>query len=396
MTNTLWKSTAALAVSLALAGTSLAADNAQVESLQKKLDQQQKQIDELKKQVEAAVEATENVDGAGAASKSTFGGYGELHYGNYDKKAPDGASSTDDKAFDFHRFVLFFGHEFNDKVRFFSELELEHALAGEGKKGEVELEQAFIEYRVSDAFAWKAGLFLLPVGMLNETHEPPTFYGTERNRVESDIVPTTWWEGGVGATYRFADGLTGEFDLTSGLYTGQSFNIRSGRQKVSKAKGDALAYTGRLKYTAIPGLELATTLQFQSDLLQGEGTTASASEEASATLFEVHAAWQIGQFDVRALYAMWDIDSATAEAANVDKQDGWFIEPGFRINEMFGVFARYSVWDNGGLAVETEKKSAQFGINTWVHPNVVLKADYEKLSGALDDKGFNLGVGYYF
>ena len=85
-------------------------------------------------------------------------------------------------------------------MRFFSEFELEHSLVkdtqeGEEAPGEVELEQAFIEYDFDQRNTARAGVFLLPIGILNETHEPPTFYGVERNTVENVIIPTTWWAG---------------------------------------------------------------------------------------------------------------------------------------------------------------------------------------------------------
>jgi hypothetical protein len=114
------------------------------------------------------------------SNKTTLGGYGELHYNNLrDQK---GSSNKDQM--DFHRFVLFVNHEFNDKMRLVTELELEHSLSGDGKPGEVELEQAYIQYDLTAKTSITGGLFLTPVGILNETHEPPTFYGVERNDVE--------------------------------------------------------------------------------------------------------------------------------------------------------------------------------------------------------------------
>ena len=120
-----------------------------------------------------------------------------MHYNNLSNQY-DGVDAKDDKdELDLHRFVLFFGHQFTNDVRFFSELEVEHNVAGEGKNGEVEIEQAYIEWDYTDNHALKSGVFLVPVGILNETHEPDTFYGVERNAVEKDIIPSTWWEGGV-------------------------------------------------------------------------------------------------------------------------------------------------------------------------------------------------------
>ncbi|MEK9765788.1 MAG: porin, partial [Thalassolituus sp.] len=148
----------------------------------------QAQIDELRMQVNALADALDQQASASAGNGVYLGGYGEMHLN---------LNQGSDNEIDFHRYVLFVGKEFNDKVRFFSELELEHSLAGDGKPGEVELEQAYVEVDVADNTQVKTGLFLLPVGILNETHEPETFYGVERNNVEKRIIPTTWWEGGV-------------------------------------------------------------------------------------------------------------------------------------------------------------------------------------------------------
>ncbi|WP_041409660.1 porin [Shewanella amazonensis] len=359
-----------------------------IEQQQQVLKDLEKRLEETEKRVEQTADATEA--NASAKSATTIGGYGELHYNNIDNNAD---SSKDKTEMDFHRFVLFFGHEFTNKTRFFSELELEHSLAGEGKKGEVELEQAYIEHDFTDAITAKAGLFLMPVGIINETHEPNTFYGVERNPVESNIVPSTWWEGGLAVNLKAAPGLAFDAAITSGLKVKDDYNVRSGRQKVSNANADALAYTGRVKYTGIAGLELAASAQYQSDLTQGKDGV----DEASATLLEAHGIYSIGGFTIKALYAQWNIDGAEAELLGRDSQKGWYIEPSYRFNDSFGIFARYNEWDNeAGNDADTTKKLTSVGINYWLHENVVFKADYEKQSGALDSDGFNLGVGYQF
>ena len=143
----------------------------------------------------AAVEVvSENYDVVSKTAEwfnnTTIGGYGELHYQN---RSVEGGSHKEEV--DFHRFVLFFGHEFTDNLRFFSELELEHSFIKDtddgSSGGEVELEQAYLEYDFNQSASAKAGLFLMPVGIINETHEPNTFYGVERNEVEKNIIPTT-------------------------------------------------------------------------------------------------------------------------------------------------------------------------------------------------------------
>jgi phosphate-selective porin len=357
-------------------------------------------VEETEQAVEAVVVATEEAASSPlfSGNRTSIGGYGELHFNNLE----DTNGDSDKDQIDFHRFVLFFGHEFTDDLRFFSELELEHSLSGDGKPGEVELEQAYIEYDISDQTRVKGGVFLLPIGILNETHEPDTFYGTERNSVEKNIIPTTWWEGGVMFSGDIANGFAYDLAVHSGLDvskegTKTSFKIRDGRQKVAEAQANDLAYTGRLKWTAIPGVELAATVQYQEDITQG-----NVAESDGAVMFETHAVIQRGAFGLRALYAQWDLEGDAPEVAGYDEQMGWYIEPSYKINEYFGVFARYSEWDNqaGSSAIDSEFEQIDLGVNWWPHKNVVVKLDYQ-FQDAEDDtatelEGLNLGLGYQF
>ena len=365
--------------------------NDDTEELRKVIAQQQEvlksleqRLDQTEQRLEATADQVESSTTASPFAKTTIGGYGELHYNNY--------KDTDAKV-DFHRFVLFFGHEFTNKLRFFSEFELEHSIAGEGKDGEVELEQAYVEYDYSDTITTKTGLFLVPVGIINETHEPPTFYGVERNGVEKNIIPATWWEAGVAANFKLAPGIAVDTAITSGLNVGDDYKIRGGRQKVSNASAENLAYTGRIKYTAIPGLELAATVQFQTDLAQ----SAAGVDKAAATLIQAHAIYQVNNFTVRALYAAWNIYGKEAKALGRDEQTGWYVEPSYMFNEKMGAFARYAEYNNeAGASSSDAVESTSVGINYYLHENVVLKADFEELSGSEDSQGFNLGFGYQF
>ena len=332
------------------------------------------------------------------ASKTSMGGYGELHYNNHNSD-----NSTKSKnEFDLHRFVLFVGHEYNDKIRFFSEFEIEHSIAGEGKAGEVEVEQAYIEWDYTDGHRAKAGVFLIPVGILNETHEPPTFYGAERNPIEKNIIPSTWWEGGVMFSGELAEGLSYDAAAHSGLYINPSagkYKIRDGRQKVGKAKGDDLAYTARLKYTGIPGLELATTFQHQADIWQNE--TSGGKDKVDAQMIEAHAAYKNGPFGLRALYAQWDIDDdIEVIKAGADEQEGWYIEPSFQVTEKLGVFARFNEYDNqaSDSASKSEKEQFDIGFNYWIHESVVLKFDYfdQDNDSGTEYTGYNMAVGWSF
>lgn len=412
-----------LAASLMVAVTAAQAATPSNEEIWQKLLEMQQQMTEvqaqnkqlqtenenLKNKVEAteqvALEASEAVEAVAVATeeavknvsligdKTTIGGYGELHYNNLN----DQHGNADKDEVDFHRFVLFFGHEFSDDLRFFSELELEHSIAGDGKNGEIELEQAYIEYDINEQHRVTGGLFLTPVGIINETHEPPTFYGTERNPVEKNIIPATWWAAGAMFSGELAEGFSYDVAATSGLNTtaGKNYKIRNGRQKVSQARAKDFAYTGRLKWTAIPGVELAATVQYQEDITQSLDSTAG-----SATLFEAHAVIARGDFGLRALYATWDLDGSGPKSVGADEQTGWYIEPSYRINNNFGIFARFNEWDNAaGNSADSEYQQIDLGVNWWPHKDVVIKLDYQDQDapkGKTELDGFNVGLGYQF
>ena len=349
----------------------------------------------LQEQMNQLADAVENQPSS-KAKQVHIGGYGELHYNNLEK--PDGSEF---KQLDFHRFVLFFGYDFSDSIRFHSELELEHSLVEDTEDGsgpgEIELEQAYIEFDLTENMEAKGGLFLIPVGILNETHEPTTFYGVERNPVETRIIPSTWWEGGAALTGRFGgSGLSYDLAVTSGLDGGT--DVRGGRQKVAKATANDPAYTGRLKYTGLRGLELAGTVNYQTDMTQGLDPDIN-----EGVLLSTHLVYNISQFQLRALYASWDIDvTANAAAADQarDKQDGYYVEGSWKFVSSAGVFARYNVWDNGGVG-DTEKTQTDIGINYWPHEGVVIKFDVQKqdhgaINKADEQDGFNIGLGYAF
>jgi hypothetical protein len=380
------------------------------------IQQQQAEIAELKaqltttdeeiKETNVKVEATASMVEQGAAGSTSMdshwtertqiGSYGEMHYNNLDDKNNVG---DDKKEVDFHRFVLFIGHDFSDRTRMFSEVELEHSLSGDGKNGEVELEQAYIEHDIYDSMRLRAGLFLMPVGILNQTHEPNTFYGVERNNVEKNIIPTTWWEGGLALEGEFAPGWAYETDVTSGLKLdadkGQ-YKIRDGRQKVSKADASDLAYTANLKYTGVAGLEVGGTVQYQSDLYQSDF-----NDSVDAWLYTAHVAYRNGPFGLRALAAKWDIDNAiNVIKEGADEQEGWYVEPSWELMRDLGIFARYSEWDNqAGGSDSTDINQWDVGVNYWLEENVVFKVDYQIQDAPEDQKelkGFNLGVGWSF
>lgn len=373
--------------------------SAQIKALKTELENANKKVAVTEERLDVTTNYVESVDfGEPSESKTVLGGYGEFHYNKLNARD----SSKDLRKADYHRWVMFLNHEFSDRVRYFSEFELEHSLAGDGKPGEVELEQAFIEIDLDDEHVTRTGLFLVPVGILNETHEPPTFYGVERNDVENVILPATWWEAGMGMGGRYESGFSWDFAVHSGLEMptegSKAFRVRSGRQKVANAIAKSLAYTIRGRYTGLPGLDLSASYQVQQDPSQVANDGLD-----SGKLINLNAIYQTGHFQIRALWAQWHFNGAAVESANVDKQTGWYIEPSYRFNAFernFGTYYRYE--DVEGARVQDRFDQWQIGLNWYPVPDVVLKVDWRNRSHDLSDqsgrdfKGFDLGVGYQF
>jgi hypothetical protein len=179
-------------------------------------------------------------------SATTIGGYGNAFYQNN--------SRLQTSKVDLERFVLFTGHKFNDKISFFSELEVEDAkVAGGETGGEVSIEQAYLKFNLNANQYIVAGLFLPRIGILNENHLPNTFNGNERNYVETFIIPSTWREIGVGF-YGNVNGLPLNYyagvvnGLSSAMFT-HGTGLEDGRFEGRNATANNLAITAALQYS---------------------------------------------------------------------------------------------------------------------------------------------------
>lgn len=374
-----------------------AADLAELKRL---VAEQQKRIENLERQLTAqqqpdsggpvaAAPAAMGTAAVAAGSSTSLGGYGEVVFNNLDSE----------KTTDVQRFVLFVGHQFDARTRLGSELEVEHQFIenadGKAEGGEVSVEQVFIEHDWTGWLKSKAGYFLMPVGIINERHEPPTFYGVMRNPVETFIVPSTWSDKGILTSASFANGLSFDFAFSGGLHVenedaSEEF-LPEHATPEGKGAANSPAYTARIMYRGLPGLELAVSGLYQVD--GGQGTIANVGH---AGFVEAHSIYHFGSAELRALYARFMLSGDAPKALNRDKQDGGYIEASYRLIEPVGLFARYNVWNNGGLADKTVIRQTNVGVNWWLVPDVVLKADLQWQSGAIDLDGLNLGIGYQF
>lgn len=230
---------------------------------------------------------------------TSIGGYGEVHY-----TEPEG---TPKGTVDVARFIIFLEHGFSPDLSFFSELEVEHTkLEGGEEGGEVALEQAYLQYTLSERIGVRAGLMVLPIGIVNEFHEPPTFNGVRRPRFDHDIIPTTWREIGVGIVGRVpeVEGLQYRAYLTSGL-NAEGFSheeaIRGGRFEGAEAEMSSLALSARVEYVN-SGLRTGGWIYFGGSAA-GNTDIAKGLFGAPVTMFGLDAQYSIANIYLRGIFA---------------------------------------------------------------------------------------------
>lgn len=345
------------------------------------------------------------------SNRLTIGGYAQIDYNE-----PDGSISG---KLDVHRLVMLFGYKFNDKVSFLTEIELEHVK-------EVYVEQAFVNYNVNPNFNIKGGLMLVPMGIINEYHEPPTFYGVERPGVDHDIVPTTWREIGVG--------VSGKFDNLSIKYQAYIFNgfvsykdgegtlrgkdgLRKGRQKAAESIINSPNLSVKFDYYGILGLKLGLAGYF------GKTQTDDSSIENSTigvSMIGIDARYVFKALELRGQYIFTSL-SDTEEYNNLtgidlgSKMDGLYGEIAYDFMSFLNansdkklvLFTRYEKYNthkqtDGDLETNKayDRNILTSGIDFKIVPGVALKADYQWLKNEAKNSNvnnmFNAGIGIMF
>ncbi|MHB9031292.1 MAG: hypothetical protein ACYC9O_21190, partial [Candidatus Latescibacterota bacterium] len=258
--------------------------------------------------------------------RTHFHGYGELHYNNSNKPG-----STD--MMDNHRFVIGLTHNFSDLVRLNAEVDFEHAAK------EMELEFAYVDILLTESFNLRAGSMLMPVGYLNEFHEPPLFYSVERPNVQKNIIPTTWQEGGAGVFGRIpGSGVSYRVYLVGGLnaskFTAGS-GIRSGRGKVAESPANDLALVGRLEYSGLKNLRLGV-----SGYSGNSGQGAADIGDARVGLWEADARYYIKGLELTGLYTritVGDTEKIFAKTGQAVGKEiaGGYAEAAYHVGRLF-------------------------------------------------------------
>ena len=342
-------------------------------------------------------------------------GYMEMHL-NAPLDRADG-----DATLDFHRFVLLFSHSFSDRLRFVAELELEHAFVeGLEEAGEVELEQAYIDVLIRPSFNVRAGMLLVPVGIINERHEPPVFHGVERPFVDTVVVPTTWFDVGAGVHGRLGSTLAYRAYVMAPLDATEfsaDEGLRGGIQKGSEANIRNAAVTGRIEFTRVPGLTIGLSGW------RGDVGFNLPRLDPSVGLVELDARFRRQGFEARGQFARVFIgdaarlnDALTLQigvSPNIARQlQGFYLEG----SRLFGLprwghevalFARYEDFntqfrmpDGYDPIPDFDRRAWVVGASYYLDPDVAVKFDYTHQRSEATirraPRTINIGLGWWF
>lgn len=417
----------------------LAALEAMVSKLVNQLADKEKNIEALQQQVEGqgdspvpetakivlsredvrqvVEEVTLEQESSSAWTKFSFGGYGEIHANFAEGDDADGDSNDQ---LDIHRFVTYIGYDFADWLKFTSELEIEHAMVSSGDGGELEIEQAYLDFLLADYANLRVGRTLVPVGYLNQHHEPTTFNGVERPNFYKSIIPTTWWSDGAGLFGSLGD-LSYQVSVVGGLDGSaiSSSGIRGSRLKERPSLND-LAYAVRLDYTPLASrdlkLRLGTSFYFSGLNNGNKGDDPDLAGDL--TIYEADFNFTAQNFDLSGAVAWEEIGGVDDLSAGVAEEIfGYYLEVAYhffpaswqagklaKADAVF--FARYDDYDTQhkmttGVLADPSKDRHDWTLGLTFHPvpNVVVKADYQILKSEADadpDNTINLGVGWQF
>jgi len=266
---------------------------------------------------------------------------------------------------------------------------------------------------------------LVPMGIVNEYHEPTTFNGVERPNVDKSIVPSTWSEIGIGVSGRFNEAslryqayiFNGFASVNNGKVLGGLNGLRNGRQKGAESIINTPNFSAKIDYYGISGLRLGLAgyfgrTQAEDDVQDIDGA------DVGITMVGLDARYVHKRFSARGQFIQAILTDT--EAYNIlyetdlgSELKGWYAEAAYNLlplskEQKLDVFLRYEQYDTHAATQDANiARNLAYNRNEWtlglsyhVADGAVVKADYQFFDNALENnktKGqLNLGFGVWF
>ncbi len=338
----------------------------------------------------------------------SIGGYGEFVYTNYADDRTDFAEIL--------RLVLYVGYRFNDRIVFNSEVEFEH-----GAK-EIGIELAYFDFTLLDQLTLRVGNVLVPVGFLNENHEPIFFHGVYRPLVDRFVIPTTWNQNGIGA-YGDLGPVRYKAYLLTGLDAFGDEPLEAGtwvRNARTGAFGPAMTWAGVASLAADVGPATFGGSFYGGNAGQGTRDANGALLSPTVLLGEVHALASWKGLTARAILVFGSLSQSAAISEVLLKAPdqyigsrswGGYVEAGYDVLTLVGSSMSLSPWLrfealNTQAAVEGpgvlnpafDRRVLTTGIDFKPIPQVVVKANWQQITTMASQtlQQWDLGVGFVY
>ena len=358
-------------------------------------------------------------------NKLTIGTYAQIDYNHQ-----VGDTVRHNGVMDVHRLVLLLAYKFSDKTSFVTEIEFEHVK-------EVFIEQAFLNIQLKDWLNLRGGLMLVPMGIINEYHEPTTFLSVERPLVDKYIVPTTWREIGLGIGGHINSASIGYQLYVFNGFLGYDGNARfrgfdgyrKGRQKAAKSVFTFPNLSAKIDYYGIPGLKIglagyvgkSSTTSYNNLNTSNELAVQTAdSSVVSIAMIGLDARYRFKNIWTRG-QIIYSSNKNTAAYNVFGETDlgsvlmGYYLEFGYNFWSLIAnntkhdliPFIRYEYFNTQQKVYSDviknpayDRSDITFGISFKVVNGVVVKADYQILKNEIpnsrDVNMFNMGIGIWF
>lgn len=295
-----------------------------------------------------------------------IGGYIDMEF-----EWAEGKNST----FDQHRFIPFIYSQVSDRVRVSTEIEFEHGGDVPGN-GEVKLEYAVMDFKFTEAFNFRGGVILSPLGRFNLLHDSPLNDLTERPTVNRQIMPSTLSESGMGffGTFYPSEQSVGTYELylvngfNDGVITGSGLRIRSGRGSKKQDNNNDKALVGRMGISPRLGIDLGASLH------TGKYDAAGANR---LSILGIDGKFSRSIFELQGEYAY-----ATANGIAGDQQGAYaqtnihFAHDQFLPGSVFTGVARWDWVDYNSNQTGDSEYGLTAGLNFRPVEDAVFKLDY--------------------
>ena len=317
-------------------------------------------VTELSEQAEMAVYSYEDL--STEINKSIkIAGYADIEYKGSNEPGIN-------EEFRMHHLSLFFTKQFDDKIKFFSEIEYEDAPKFEAENngsgdfkestGKIYVEAMNFDWNYSQYINMRVGRFFTPAGIWSEDHYPSFVTTQERPLHIRKIFPQLVDGASIFGNVEFMPNHF--FNYTTFMGNGES-NV-SGKKDLNSSK--SVGFKGDYHAPWLDEFTLGFTLYSDNN--------DSSNNNAEKYAYGYHLKLRYNNVTLQSEYA--EADLAFDNAVNDYKSRGYYAQLLYNVDQ-WGLGLRYDTFDENSINIEKIKRNSFF-VNYHLNEHFTLKGEY--------------------